>query len=121
MRIALRFSPFHVRFYLGGLTAFILSQLFLRYQDLELPGWLRFTQSATGAFATRLLALLCFLGFAYLLYRQVRATEGVSARSVTLVTWALSGMAGIAVLLFVAFQLFPFEILMLATALCTSG
>lgn len=121
MRSAFRFSHFPFRFYAIGIAALILSQAFLKYQDLRLPGWLRFTQSATGTFATELLALLCFLAFAYFSYRQIRTMEGVSRGSVALAKWIFSGLAGIAVALFLAVQLIPFDIWLRLTAFCTSG
>lgn len=121
MRSAFRFSHFPFRFYAIGIAALILSQALLKYQDLRLPGWLRFTQSATGAFATELLALLCFLAFAYFSYRQIRAIEGVSRGSITLAKWTFSGIAGIAMLMFLAVQLIPLDVWMRLTALCTSG
>jgi hypothetical protein len=114
-------SQFHFRFHAIGLAAFILSQLLLTYQDARWPGWLRFTQSAAGAFATELLALLCFLAFAYVSYRQIQVIEGVSRGSVKLAKWTFSGLAGIAAALFLAVQLIPFDIWMRLTALCTSG
>lgn len=121
MRSAFRFSQFPFRFYVIGIAALILSQALLKIQDLSLPGWLHFTQSATGTFATEMLALLCFLAFAYFSYRQIRTIEGVSRGSITLAKWIFSGLAGIAAALFLAVQLVPFDIWMRLTAFCTSG
>ncbi|MBW8726963.1 MAG: hypothetical protein JF625_17685 [Inquilinus limosus] len=121
MRSAFRFDQFPFRFYAIGIAALILSQLLLKYQDLRLPGWLRFTQSATGAFATELLALLCFLAFAYFSHRQIRTIEGVSRGSVVLAKWMFCGLAGLAAALFLAVQLIPFDVWIRLTALCTSG
>jgi hypothetical protein len=121
MRSVFRFSHFPFRFYAIGLAAFILSQLLLTYQGLRLPGWLRFTQSGAGTFATELLALLCFLAFAYFSYRQVQVIEGVSRGSVALAKWAFTGLAGLAAALFLAVQLIPFDIWMRLEAFCTSG
>ena len=121
MRSAFRFSQFHYRFYTVGLVAFTLSQVLLTYQGFRLPGWLRFTQSAAGAFVTELLALLCFLAFAYFSYRQIQVIEGVSRGSVDLARWIFRGLGGLAVLLFLAVQLTPVDIWMRLTALCASG